>query len=232
MEGIFSLYPLVTFMLSFCWLAVFYFAPSLRREMIVLGVFAVFLMPFVFALNQLDSPELTERFLQIQFVDLLFSFVLAGLAGTLYHVLFGKHYHKLPRIERKKFTEGSLTQLWLMRLFITFLLLIWGVIFLHLLFGVRLPLAFLLASITLSVYMLSHRHDLLSDALWSSFLTAFTVYLSASLVSIFTETNFSVAPISSDAAVFGVPLDLLLWSAAAGLALGPLYEYIRTLELK
>lgn len=230
MEDLLSYYTLFTGLLTAVWAVIFFSQKELRREMIILGILAVFLMPLVFTINQIDAAEVTAGFANVGIIDLLFSFVLAGIAGTLYHALFGKHYHKLPKSERNG--KEPAAQLWIMRFFIAFLTFIWAVVLLHLIFEVALPGAFFIASVMLAIYITSHRHDLLEDALWSSFLTAFVVYLSTTLASVFTDTSFEIAPIVSELTVLGAPADLLLWSMAAGLGLGPLYEYIRTLELE
>lgn len=230
MEDLLSYYTLFTGFLTAVWAVIFFGRKELRREMIILGVLAVFLMPLIFTINQIDATEVTAGFANVGLVDLVFSFVLAGIAGTLYHALFGKHYHKLPKSERHESKEVA--QLWIMRFFIAFLTFIWAVVLLHIIFEVALPGAFFIAAVMLAIYTTSHRHDLLEDALWSSFLTAFVVYLSTILAGIFTETNFEIAPIVSGVTILGAPADLLLWSMAAGLGLGPLYEYIRTLELE
>ena len=230
MEEIITYYNLFTAFLAVVWITIFFAREDLRRELLILGVLSIFLIPLIFTINQIDATEVTAGFANVTLTDLVFSFTLAGIAGTLYHALFGKHYHKLPKSERGP--HDTTAQLWIMRFFISFLVFIWAVLLLHLLFEIQLPAAFLIAAIMLAIYIVSHRHDLLADALWSSFLTAFVVYLSTVLASIFTETSFEIAPIVSDAYFLGAPVDLLLWSMAAGLGLGPLYEYVRTLELK
>lgn len=233
MEDILSFYNLITLLLAAIWVLIFLARPELRRELVILGVLSIFLMPLVFTINQVNATETQMGFANITFIDLLFAFTLSGIAGTLYHALFGKHYHKLPKPEKTKHhKDASISQLWIMRFFVAFLSFIWAVLLLHLIFELAIPTAFFLASVILAIYIVSHRHDLFADAIWSSFLTAFVVYLSTVLASTFTQTDFTIAPIVSGNLFLGAPLDLVLWAAAAGLALGPLYEFIRTLELK
>lgn len=233
MEAFLSYYNLFVFVLSFLWFALFIAREDLRREMLILGVFAIFLMPLIFALNDTGSSEVDLGFRLIGVVDLLFSFSLAGISGVIFHVIFGKHYHKLPknkRIQWKK--EDSHAQIWIMHLFILFLVFVWAVVLLNLLFTLSIPEAFLISAIMTTIYILSHRHDLIADAIWSAFLTAFIAFVAATLTSSITGIDLSIAPIVSDKMIVDVPLDLLLWAMGAGLVLGPLYEYVRTLELK
>jgi len=46
------------------------------------------------------------------------------------------------------------------------------------------------------------------------------------------KPTFSPSLRNSSTTILDVPVDLLVWSAALGLALGPLYEFIRRLEVK
>lgn len=226
-------YHLLTIFLVVIWSLIFFCRPELRRELLILGILSIFLLPIIFAVNRLSADEITQGVANIAITDLFFAFALSGIAGGLYHSLFGKHYHKLPKPERRKVdNDESYAQLWLLRFFVAYLVYIWMVLLLVLLFNISVPIAFLISSIILAVYIVSHRQDLLADALWSSFLTAFVVFLSTILASVFATTTVSIAPVVSDVPFLGVPLDLLLWSVAAGLALGPLYEFIRTFELK
>jgi len=233
MEDIFTYYHLFVALLFGFWILIFLSRSELRREMLLLGILAVFLIPLVFTINQIDVSEVRIRFTAITFADLLFAFSLSGIAGTAFHAIFGKHYHKLPSSGKKKVSkDDSIAQIWFMQFFIAFLLLIWGVVLMNLFFNIPVLTGFFLSAVIISVYMISNRHDLLSDAIWSAFLTGFIAFLSSTLASIFTNTDFTISPITSSATFLGVPADLLLWSIAAGLVLGPLYEFIRTLELK
>ena len=229
MEAFFNFYTITTILLLIVWTGLFYFSHNTRREMLILGIAAVFLMPLVFTVSQLPTEVVADGFQLVTIIDLLFTFSLAGIAGVSYHAIFGKHYHKLPRAERTKTPFGS--QHWLLRLFFFFTIFVWAVLLIHLFFSLTIPVAFLIASVMMAIYTISHRHDLLLDALWSSFLTAFIVFFSTTLASFFTATDISITPVTSNQYILDVPVDLIFWSLAAGLALGPLYEYIRTVEL-
>ena len=201
--------------------------------MLILGVFAIFLMPFIFAINDEGSTQVDLGFRMIGVLDLLLSFTLAGISGVIFHLLFGKHYHKLPKHEKTQWKkEESHAQIYIMRLFIIFLLFTWAVVLLNLLFALSVPEAFFIAAIMTAIYIVSHRHDLIADSLWSAFLTAFIVFTASTLTSTITGIDISIAPIASNRMILDVPMDLLLWALGAGLVLGPLYEYVRTLELK
>lgn len=232
LQSISTYYLVFSILLFFVWICIYGIKHELRREMLILGIFSLFLMPFLFTLNNIDANEMTVGFRTLSFVDLLFAFSLSGIAGTIFHALFGKHYHLLPKSERPSLKDRqSYAQTWVLRFFLLFISFSWGTILLHVLFELSLPYAFLIASVIVSTYMISHRHDLLADAIWSSILTALIVFIASFIASTFTGIEIAIAPIVSSVTVLGVPADLLIWSFAAGLVLGPLYEYIRTLEV-
>ncbi|MBU0613778.1 hypothetical protein KJ766_00630, partial [Patescibacteria group bacterium] len=95
-----------------------------------------------------------------------------------------------------------------------------------------LPSATLISSVVFAVYMISHRHDLLMDCIWSGVLTTSVVFLASSLALLAGDVQFGITPIISDLTILSVPVDLLVWSLAFGIVLGPIYEYIRRFELE
>ncbi|MDP2631357.1 MAG: hypothetical protein Q8P30_01140 [Candidatus Uhrbacteria bacterium] len=232
LEEIFTYYNTVTAILALVWLLTYTTHSEVRCELWVLGLFAIFLMPLAFTFGDPNALNVASKFSQIGIVDIIFSFVLAGLAGTSFHAAFGKHYHKLPKPTRASLQTKASSQIWLMRLFIAFLLFIWGIVLLTLIFELAIPQAVFISAFVIAVYIVSHRRDLLADAIWSAFITTFIVFIASLLGTIFTGTDFSIGPISGTATFLDVPVDLLVWSAALGLALGPLYEFIRRLEVK
>ncbi|MFH1631591.1 MAG: hypothetical protein ABIA47_01015 [bacterium] len=227
---VFTYYNIFVIILALVWFLIYLTHQDVRREMLVLGIFAIFLMPLAFTLGDPASLDAQSKFAQIQIADVLFAFTLAGIAGASFHALFGKHYHKLPKSKRP--TEALPAQVWLMRLLIAFLIFVWGVVLLTIIFELSTTQAALISAIVIAVYVVSHRHDLLSDAIWSAFLTTIIVFLASLLATLFTGVDFTIGPISSTATFLDVPVDLLVWSAALGLALGPLYEFIRRFEVK
>lgn len=228
MEGLFTFYPLLTILLGLIWALIYLRLPEVRREMITLGLFAVILMPVMVFIG-IDTKEIANQFAQISVFDLLFVFIVAGIAGTIFHAIFGKHYHRLPTKLNKNTTAP--TQLWLLRLFIIFLLFVWMIIISTILLKIPSSYSVLLASIVIAMYVVSHRHDLLADAIWSGFLTSFAVLLSGIMASIVSGADLDFTFVSSSLMIGPVPLDILLWSLAIGFAAGPLYEYVRTFEL-
>ena len=232
MEVLLSYYQIMVLTLACVWGILFISRTELRREMFVLGVLALFLLPLAFTVNGSADGVTESGFQAISLLDLLFSFVLAGIAGTIFHAIFGKHYHKLPKSKAMVRSGEQVSQFWLMKIFLAFLIFSWSVVLLAFLFNVSIPNAVFLSAIFVAIYTLSHRQDLLIDTLASAVLTAFVVFISSWIASQFAGVDFDISPIVSSATFLGVPVDLLLWSGALGLAIGPLYEFIRRFELE
>jgi len=228
MLGALSSYELMGILLALLWVGLFVYEQPLRKEMLLLGLFGIFLLPVSFGI--LASENVAYGFSHLQFVDLLFTFTIAGIAGVIYHVTLGKHYHFLPSRKRKE--QEGLAQWWFMNVLLAFIFFVWVTLLLTLVFSLSLAASVLLSAVMLTIYLVSHRHDLLYDALTSAILTALVVFLSAELAAFFTIQPFSASIISSSYTVGSVPLDLILWSLGIGLFLGPLYEYTRRIELK
>jgi hypothetical protein len=98
--------------------------------------------------------------------------------------------------------------------------------------GVTAPYATIVCAVLFVLYFITHRHDLLIDSIWSGFLTTFVVVLAGTIAASVTEVEYVISPIRSHDLVLGVPFDLLLWAIACGLALGPIYEFIRNIKIK
>ncbi|MFA6131059.1 MAG: hypothetical protein WC730_02265 [Patescibacteria group bacterium] len=232
MGALFTYYHLVILVLFFVWLGVFIYLKELRTEMLTLGVMIAFLFPLMLVLGT-HGEEIEFTFAKLTIADFIFAFVLAGLAGTIFHAVFGKRYHRLPyRLRRKPRDEESHAQFWFLRLFGLLFVFLWAIAFLVVTLPFSLPFATLLVSAVLAMLMVANRHDLLLDCIWSMILTTIIVFIATSFASYFVEIDFGIAPLVNDVVFLHVPLDLLIWSLAFGMALGPIYEYIRRFDLR
>lgn len=231
MEDLLSLYGLTTFFLALVWSYCYVMREDLRRELLILGVFSLFLMPLAFALESHSPFSLTVNFARLSAVDLGFSFFLSGIAGTIFHTAFGTHYHHLPLLRRQPTAKQIVhAQTLIAKLFLGLLCFVWGVALLTLGFHLSIAIAMLLSSFVLVLFIVSHRHDLLQDALWSAFLTTAIVFISTIVSSWIIGQPFALGPVHTQTLVLGVPQDLLLWSLTCGVALGPIYEFARSLK--
>lgn len=226
---VFSSYEIMTGLLVVLWIALFVHERELRLEMLVLGILGLFLLPLSFTV--LQGTDVSYGFSQLTVADLLFTYVIASLAGVLFHAVLGKHYHLLPTKKHREPTE-SLAQWWLIRLLFALLFFVWMTLLLALAFEVSLAGSVFLAAVMLSIYLVSHRHDLLYDAIVSALLTGFIVFLAGELAAVFTGLPIAISVVESSGSIGSVPNDLIIWSLGVGLILGPLYEYIRRLQLR
>ncbi|MBT4857088.1 hypothetical protein HON52_02775 [Candidatus Uhrbacteria bacterium] len=224
-----SPYELMVGLLTVLWIGLFIYERELRVEMLALGLLGIFLLPLSFTI--LQNTDVADGFTNLAFTDLLFTYAIASLSGILFHAVLGKHYHLLPSKKRKE-SEDSLAQWWLIRLLLSILFFVWITLLLNLAFGMTLAGSVFVAAAMLTIYIVSHRHDLLYDAIASALLTAFVVFLAGELAALFTGVPISISIIETSGSIGSVPTDLLLWSLGVGLLLGPLYEYVRRFQLK
>ncbi len=232
MEVIFTFYNVVISVLIVIWLFFFFYKKELRKEMLILGIFGIFLFPTMLTVGSTNTDEIIWRFTQINIFDFLFIFSLAGISGTIFHVIFGKHYHQLPyRLHRKFEKKIGIAEYWITRIFLMMVLFIWSVVLMNFFFDIALPTATLISSIIFAVYMVSHRHDLLMDCIWSAMLTTTIVFLASNFALLIDDIDYGITPIITDLTFLSIPLDLLVWSLGFGFILGPIYEYIRRFEL-
>lgn len=202
-----------------------------RREMIVMSALSLLLLPIAFPFVGRFAPALTVSFEAITVPHIAIAFLLSGIAAVIFHAVFGKHYQSFPRLEFRRFERASVEQ-WLLRLFGLFLAFAW----LHVFFRYILPndpgISLVLASIVTAFYMIAKRNDLLIDCLASALLTTGVAFFTALVAQLLTNDIGTQAFADSPSLILGVPGDLLIWSIALGALLGPMYEYIRRLDLE
>ena len=228
---ILSYYAVMSIILALIWILIFINKAELRTEMLVISIFSIFLLPIWIATQAVAQGAMQELFSSLSFLDLIFLFSISGIASTIFHVFFGKHYTNMPKPKRQK-NRDIMAQVWILGTFFGLLLFVWVTILLAVIFGLSTPTALLIAAIIVAVYIVSHRHDLLGDAIWSAIFTAFIVFVASTLGSAFTQTTPAIPFIQSGNFIQGVSMDLIYWALALGLVLGPLYEFIRRKLLK
>lgn len=228
----FDAFTWFTAILALAWLGLFISKRELRTEMLLVSTCAFFLAPVIVTVKGGDPNLVAERFSGLQFLDLIFSFTVAGLAATFFHGIFGKHYHRLPKSRRRVAEPGALVQIWLIRLFVGTLLFLWGIVFCVFAFDLTPAPAALATAIVMAVYIVVHRHDLIVDTLLSAALMGVIAYISAAIALFLTPEDFGTLLVAGSGRIGNVPTDLVTWSIAFGLALGPLYEYVRRLTVK
>jgi len=230
MEGL-SYYTITVLVLLVFWTIIALTKPLLRKEMITIGVLSLFLLPLSVTLKHAGNTDIASVMPLFQCSDAVFTFSLSGIAASIFHVIFGKHYHKIPKLTKGKDKDSAKTDLWFTRIFILFFAFVWSVIILEHFLQLSISTSLLVSSIFVTIYIISHRKDLLVDSLMSSALTTFIVIFASSISGIFIPTQNNSIFIS-DKIFLGIPIEFLVWAIALGLLIGPLYEFIRRLELK
>lgn len=202
-----------------------------RKEMVVMSALSLLLLPISFPFVGRFAPALTVSFDAITVPHIAIAFLLSGIAAVIFHAIFGKHYQAFPRLEFRRFDRITVES-WLLRLLGLFLAFAW----LHIFFRYILPehpgTSLVLAAVATSFYMIAKRHDLLADCLASALLTASVAFFTALIAQLLASDLGTKAFAESPSLILGVPGDLLIWSIALGSLLGPMYEYIRRLDLE
>jgi hypothetical protein len=96
--------------------------------------------------------------------------------------------------------------------------------------------ALMIGGLLVGMYVIADRHDLLMNALLSGLFTSALVFI--------TEQIFFVRLFPLDASLFwqwnalskfvigGIPLEEIMWAAVVGFTIGPMYEWLRRVEVK
>lgn len=233
MEDAFSFYGLITTLLGLVWAIIFSLNPKLREEQLILGILSVFILPLAFIVRLFDSTTLSLDFSHLSAIDFGFAFFLSGIAGTIFHSTFGRHYHHLPTFVNRPLQNinKKITQIWGAKLFFLLLLFCWTIVLLTVGLEISTPYAVIISCVVFMIYFFSYRKDLLIDSIWSGFLTTFIVLMSGIIASATIGSELSLSMTRSQDSAFGVPFDILLWAVACGIVMGPIYEFIRKIKI-
>lgn len=225
---------LASLVLFFIWLVLILCSNHTRREQLIMSVVGLVVAPGLLVLASNDYRNIvSDQLASIGIEDLLFSFSLFGISAVIYQVLVGKHTHKI-RGDRYRAKHPAIH--WYVHLILV--LGLWAVISLLFMdvFALHSVRALIAGGLLIGIYVIAERKDLLLDALLSGLFMAVLIFL--------TEQIFFVRLFPSAAEGFwrftemktvligGIPLEELLWAAIVGFAIGPMYEWLRRLELK
>ena len=199
-----------------------------------MSIVGLVLSPGVLLIAATDYRNIITDSAQIIGVeDLLFAFSLFGIAAVIYHVLLGKHTHK---IQGKKIKINHKATHWVAHLILV--IGIWAVASLLLLevFALTSVQAGIVAGLLVATYIIAERQDLLLDALLSGLMVAVLIFL---IEHLFFARMFPEAATSywqfenlSTFVIGGIPLEELMWAAVVGFTIGPMYEWLRRYALK
>jgi hypothetical protein len=223
---------LTSLALFLVWLGFLLFGHQTRREQMIMSLVGLVLSPAILLVVAVDFRSvITYGALSIGIEDLIFTMSLFGIAAVIYHILLGKHVHKM-RGDRVRI--GHPVAHWFAHLLI--LLGIWAVISLLLIdvFDVSSIRAIIVGGLLLGTYMIADRKDLLLNALVSGLMTAVLVFIVEQIffVRLFPDAVAGFWQYTTTRAfvIGNIPLEEILWAAVVGFTIGPLYEYVRHLK--
>lgn len=197
-----------------------------RREQLVMSLVGLVLAPAVLFLAAAEGTGPIQGSMGVE--DLIFAVSFFGIASVAYEALMGTHLQTM-RPTRKEPAHPLLA--WAGRLLLA--LSFWSAVSVANLFVFELsvPRALAAGALLLTVYVIADRKDLLLNALVSGVFMAALVFLCQQLfyVRLF-PVEAAVRSWSMPFSLGSVSVDVLLWSAMAGFAIGPLYEYVRRLK--
>ena len=216
------------------WLAFLLVSKNTRKEQIIMSIVGLVLTPATLFIASISSEQISNQAsISVGIEDLIFSFSIFGIAAIVYHVLLGKHTHKL----KNKHTHHHLKKVyWVLNLIL--MISIWAFIALLLMnvFQMVLIQSMIVGGLLVTTFIIAERHDLLLDSLLSGIFIAILVFVIEQLffLRMFPDAIAHVAPwnVVTTFLIGGIPLEELIWSAVIGFTIGPMYEWLRRLEFR
>jgi len=205
------------------WAVLFLCWRPARREQVIMSLVGLALAPAILFLAGNGGQGVSAV---IGVEDAVFAFSFFGVAAVCYEVLFGRHF-AVPRGARG--TPARSAVAWGVRLLLAVSAWVAASVALQFAFEISIVRAMAAAALLVGVYVVADRKDLLGNALASGFFMAGLVFLCEQLF--FLRLYPAEAALRAGTGfIAGVSTDTLLWAAVAGFAVGPLYEYVRSLK--
>lgn len=219
---------LVSLILFLIWFGLILFAPSTRREQVVMSVVGLIIAPGALVIASTDYRGAGSAIASAGIEDLLFSFALFGIAAVIYQTLLGKRLEKRTA-SRHKISNPALH--WTSLLVIISSIWLFAILLFSGIYGLHVLHAAMVGGLLIGIYVIADRKDLLGDAILSAIFMAVLVFLIEQIffIRLFPEaaSNFWSTESVSGITLAGIPAEELHWAAVVGFTVGPLYEYIR-----
>ena len=206
------------------WIILFLHRQDLRKKILVMSLLVAPMGPIseLFYLRDYWQPQLFNGWV-IGVEDLLFGFVIGGIAAVIYEEIFGEKYLKrhLPAHRKWMFAIALFGAVWMT---VGNLILGFNSIYVSM-------LGFLIVGISFLVL----RHDLLKDALFSGLLVGalmFIFYLIFGFIFEGVIQKWWMLGNISGIIILGAPLEELMWGFGWGFVAGPAYEFVNGLKFK
>ncbi|MCX6714427.1 MAG: hypothetical protein NTX72_01290 [Candidatus Uhrbacteria bacterium] len=225
---------LPSLVLFIIWLILFFVSKETRKEQVIMSIVGLVITPALLLIAGSSYhavvPDLPFTF---GIEDLLFGFSVFGIAAIIYHVLLGKHVHKIKG-DRLRLKNPAAH--WIAHLILvlgSWICLSLGAIAI---FSIAPIQAMLFGGVMVGMYIIASRNDLLVDALLSGLMTAALVFLVEQLffIRLFPDiaTNYWEWTTLSKFILGGIPLEEILWAGVVGFTIGPMYEWLKRYSIK
>jgi hypothetical protein len=219
--------------LFFIWSLLFFFGKKTRREQIIMSLAGLVLAPAVLMVASSDYRAAGGDFSGFFGIEnLIFAFSFTGTAAVVYEVLVGR---RLAPIRHKHLWGGHPIN-WFASLVI--ILASWAAISLAALwlFPVNSVYALMVGGLLVLTYIIADRHDLIFDALFSGLFMAVLVFGLEQLffIQLFPTEAATLWQIDRLSGFLpgGLPVEELIWILIVGMAVGPVYEFVRHYRVK
>ncbi len=201
------------------WVFLFLKRKNTRKEMWIMGIITAPLPPIMAHIFYQDywEPNYLLSFFGVSFEEILFGFLIGGIAAVIYEVVFMKKFKKIPPTKSKTIIILCILFLFSLIIFKVFLDInsIYSSSIALLLFGTTIILI---------------RKDLLKNAISSGILLlimAFILYIIYIKIFPTIISDFWKLETLSGILIFEIPIEELLWFFSWGFFAGPLYEFWR-----
>jgi len=224
---------LISLVLFFVWSAMFFFGQSTRREQIIMSLAGLVLTPAILMVASSDyrtAGSLVSGFIGVE--DLIFAFSFTGLAAVVYEILIGRRLISI----RHQHLWGKHPLNWFSSLVIIlggWALISCAAIFL---FPINSIYAFMIGGLMVITFIIADRHDLLLDSLFSGLFMAILVFGLEQLffIHLFPTEASALWQVDRLSGFLpgGIPVEEFIWFLIVGMAIGPVYEFVRHYRVK
>lgn len=202
------------------WIYFFATRKDYRKQMVIVSLFIVAMAPIniIWHGDYWNPPYVFGEV--FRFEDFLWGFAFGGVTAVSYEAFFRKKLVK--RIDRSLKQEIADLIVILLLIFVPMLVLT-SFMELNSIYSVSISLALII------LYMLFSRPDLLKNIIWSGIFATILIFIFYIIWQYLYPDVFKLywhLPVISNITILGIPIEELVWFFLAGMAMGPLDEFL------
>lgn len=214
------------------WLILFIFKKQTRKEMLILSVVFLPVVPFLEYLHIKDywMPDYVwGKSFGIE--DFIFAFAFAGISSVIYQIIYRRRSEVISQYTAA--ATGKKKLIMQLIFFGSIVLMIFS--FFHFMLAVNTVTALVIAFLFFGLYMVMQRRDLLINAIFSGLFMSLLFFLFY-MVFFFrlypdiVERWWNLSNLSGNM-ILGLPVEEVAWAFAFGFMFGPLYEFVYNIKL-